>query len=311
MPETNSVIAIVVTWNRQVLLRRCLLALQAQTKPLAEILVVDNACTDSTLEMLQAEFPLVKVRSMERNTGGAGGFAEGLRIAQQGSYGYYWLMDDDAWATPSALERLLEAQKEIQPPPTFVCSRVLDEYGESVNIPSFAALDPEVSWDRHLVRGWLPLNTCSFVSALIPRSSSMQAGLPVSHYFLWMDDAEYTFRLSKQNPGWYVTTSLVNHARPNGLRTPDLLLETSPSRIPLYKHYYSNVLETYFRHTDRFGKWWFVPHSIGLIKSTAHLLRRKEWKRILVLFQGTGLGLVRGFRWKLGKDRRPRIESRA
>lgn len=309
MPETNTVIAIVVTWNRQALLKRCLLALQSQTVPVSEILVVDNASSDSTSEMLVAEFPHVKVRRLERNTGGAGGFAEGLRIAQQGNCEFYWLMDDDAWATPTALEKLLEAQHSIQPPPSFVCSRVLDEFGESVNIPSFAALDPETSWDRHLVQGWLPLNTCSFVSALIPRSDSLRAGLPVAHYFLWMDDAEYTFRLSRPGPGWYVATSLVNHLRPNGLRMPNLLLETSPGRIPLYEHYYSNVFETYFRHTDRFGKWWFIPHSIGLVKSIGKLLRRREWRRILVLARGTSRGVARGISWKWGRNGRPRNAS--
>ena len=43
-----SIAAVVVTFNRKVLLVECLRALLAQTRPLQRILVVDNASTDGT-----------------------------------------------------------------------------------------------------------------------------------------------------------------------------------------------------------------------------------------------------------------------
>ena len=52
---TNSIriVAVVVTHNRCQLLNRCLLHLKKQIIPLDEIIVVNNASSDGTLEMLK------------------------------------------------------------------------------------------------------------------------------------------------------------------------------------------------------------------------------------------------------------------
>lgn len=299
MSNPGTVIALIVTWNRKDLLRRCLTALAAQTVPVTEILVVDNASTDDTQAMLAGDFPDVKIRLLPSNTGGAGGFHEAIRIAQQTRHEFLWLMDDDAWAMPTTLEELLKAQSEIVPTPSFVCSRVIDDNDESINIPSFVDLDPATSWDRYLAKGRLPLKTCSFVSMLFGRSRSLEVGLPLAHYFLWMDDAEYTLRISRGSPGWYVATSLVNHPRIGGLKAPDLLLEPSEKRIGLYKHLYSNSFETHLRHADRLGRWWFVHYARSAFRTLRILVWRRKWARAKIQLQGIALGVWRGLRWKL------------
>ena len=55
------VCAVVVTYNRSALLREALVALGAQTRPVDRILVVDNASTDGTREIVAAEFPDVEI----------------------------------------------------------------------------------------------------------------------------------------------------------------------------------------------------------------------------------------------------------
>ena len=45
----------------------------AQTRPPDHVLVVDNASTDGTAEMLREEFPQVEVLRLPENQGGAGG----------------------------------------------------------------------------------------------------------------------------------------------------------------------------------------------------------------------------------------------
>jgi len=301
MQEQARVIAIVVTWNRQELLRRCLTALEAQTTAIGAIFVIDNACTDGTLEMLRSEFPDVRIRTMDKNTGGAGGWAEGLRIAQQEDWDFAWLMDDDAWASPDALGELLEGYADIQPKPTFVCSRVVDETNETINSPALLALDSGVSWDRYLSSGRLPLNACSFVSALIPMKESRRVGIPLAHYFLWMDDCEYTLRLSGMGPGWYIATSLVFHPRPFGLRNPDLLLESNAKRIPIYKHFFSNDLETRIRHPGRFGKRWTISYANYIRRCFWVLIAGGEWFKLSILTKGIALGIWRGARWRFSR----------
>ena len=62
------VVAVVVTWNRRDLLVESLAALRAQTLPPAAIVVVDNASTDGTAELLAAEPRRPRRRPPDRAT---------------------------------------------------------------------------------------------------------------------------------------------------------------------------------------------------------------------------------------------------
>ena len=80
-----TVAAIVVTRNRPALLKRCLGAIDSQTYAVRRLVVVDNASDEPTQEFLAgevarrgADFHLIR---LEENTGGAGGFHEGMRAA--------------------------------------------------------------------------------------------------------------------------------------------------------------------------------------------------------------------------------------
>src|SRR3954447_10197137 len=70
--------AIVVTFNRRELLAECLQALLEQTLAPDEIIVVDNASSDGTAEMVRERFPQARLEAPTENIGGAGGFHHGL-----------------------------------------------------------------------------------------------------------------------------------------------------------------------------------------------------------------------------------------
>ena len=73
VPGEDRVCAVVVTHNRRELLRQCLTALGRQAAPLAQVMVVDNASSDGTADMVRDEFPDSEVVRLEQNVGGAGG----------------------------------------------------------------------------------------------------------------------------------------------------------------------------------------------------------------------------------------------
>jgi len=80
---------IIVNWNVRELLRACLASVRSDVQTLqrcnVETLVVDNASNDGSLEMLQAEFPQVRVIANERNLGFTRGNNQGL-AASRGRY---------------------------------------------------------------------------------------------------------------------------------------------------------------------------------------------------------------------------------
>ena len=98
------VAAVIVTYNRKELLCECLDALLAQSFPLAGIVLIDNAGSDGTGALLKEkgylESGLCKYIRMEVNTGGAGGFHEGVKRAYDEGYDWLWLMDDDVEPMP-------------------------------------------------------------------------------------------------------------------------------------------------------------------------------------------------------------------
>ena len=97
---SDKVCAVVVTYNRKELLRQCLHSVLQQTRPLDCILVVDNASTDGTLDLLNAEFSNVEQLKLPTNTGGAGGFKAGMQWAYCKGYEWVWVMDDDIEVLP-------------------------------------------------------------------------------------------------------------------------------------------------------------------------------------------------------------------
>lgn len=214
------VAALVVTFNRRDLLLKTLSALEAQSYPVDRIFVVDNASTDDTWDMLQsyrARVPMTLMRLPE-NTGGAGGFYHAMNAAYNGGYDAFWIMDDDTVPREQALEKLVESMEDAATlrkgkMPSFAGSLVLWTNGEAAKMNY-----PRAAWDwiTPLAHGktWTNLECTSFVSCLVTRDAVERCGLPYPEYFIWFDDAEYTYRLSKWRTGIFVPDSIADHLMP-------------------------------------------------------------------------------------------------
>lgn len=104
---TDKVSVIIVNWNGEPFLERCLAALMDQTVKPYEIILVDNASSDGSLDIAR-RFPNVRLMALDKNTG----FARGNNLAIEGvSEESEWiaLINPDAFAEPCWLEALLVA----------------------------------------------------------------------------------------------------------------------------------------------------------------------------------------------------------
>jgi len=211
-PVRPRVVAVVVAYNRRDLLAEVLSALAAQRHPLARVVVVDNASTDDSADVVRAAGELVDLVPLERNTGGAGGFAAGMAVAlDRHAPDWLWLMDDDTVPAEDALEAMLAAVAASE----FVAagSRVVwtDGTEHPMNTPRakpFVSRDERAAAER---RGGIPIRSTSFVSMLVRADVVREVGLPIADYFIWNDDFEYSTRVLRGRRGIHVPGSVVVH----------------------------------------------------------------------------------------------------
>jgi GT2 family glycosyltransferase len=180
------------------------------------IIVVDNASTDGTEKVLAryTDHDRVVVQRLPENIGGAGGFAAGMARGYELGADFVWIMDDDCYPNPDALEELrvglAKAEESMGMTLPYACSVVKFIDGEICEMNN-----PGTTWDwgRLLARGQesVLVTHCSFVSVLFPRRVLTRHGLPLKEYFIWFDDQEYTLRVTKDGPGVQVLNSVVVH----------------------------------------------------------------------------------------------------
>jgi rhamnopyranosyl-N-acetylglucosaminyl-diphospho-decaprenol beta-1,3/1,4-galactofuranosyltransferase len=285
----NPVWAVVVTYNRSRLLRRCLDALAGQRHAPDRILVVDNASTDGTRAMLARDYPGIEVLALTVNQGGAGGFHEGIKFAHAAGADWLWLMDDDTIPTPDALAELLDAATRLNGagPPAALASRVLWRDGtlHPMNYPILERRRMEYVIEA-AEHGVMPLRGATFVSLLLHRQAIDRHRLPLKHFFLWADDIEYTSRLVLGGErAYFVPASVVVHETN---RAEDFRA-AQPERF--YYHVRNTLLMARIKERprrDRLLRLWILAST-----SVAYVLQRRSAASAMAVARALRDGLRR------------------
>lgn len=289
------VAALVVTYNRKELLAECLQAILDQTFPVSEIILIDNASTDGTPEFLKEkgflEKPFVKYVRMDTNTGGSGGFYEGLKRFREGDCDWVWLMDDDTIPTAECLEELVKAKELLcqhEEKVSFLASSVYGPENEFMNVPEIskkASPNGYPYWYKYLNEGIVNIHAATFVSLLINIDAVRKCGLPCRDYFIWGDDKEYTKRLTTYYADAYmVGSSVAVHKRVNA-KFLDIHVEFDDNRIEMFHYLFRNVLVTKFCYDGTGAGLSLAFRQLG--SAVKMLKNKKGLKKSKVMIKGT------------------------
>ncbi|MBW8305974.1 MAG: glycosyltransferase family 2 protein [Thiobacillus sp.] len=253
---------IIVNWNGEVFLERCLAALMAQTVKPHEIILVDNASSDRSLEIVR-RFPTVKVLALGQNTGFARG--NNLAIAAASSESeWIVLLNPDAFPEPRWLEELLAAARrnpgfdvfgsklEVAADPgvldgagdVYHVSGLVWRMGHGAPVASFAAQAREV------------FSPCA-AAAMYRRSALLEVGGFDEDYFCYVEDVDLGFRL--RLAGYrclYVPLSVAHHV---GSGTTG----GQHSDFAVY-HGHRNLVWTYVKDMPGMLFWVFLPLHLAM-----------------------------------------------
>jgi GT2 family glycosyltransferase len=190
MKDAPTVVATIVTHNRRADLVECLHALTRQTRPADAVIVIDNASTDGTPQVLAERRGICVIR-LESNIGGAGGFRRAIDEGLAADADYLWVMDDDCLPSADALERLTDAAAAHRATerlagfvPTVIFSQAHRPCG-FVFSPALAAGE---------------LDGGPFLGLLLTADACRAIGPVRDDFFIREDDTEYCIRL--RIAGW-------------------------------------------------------------------------------------------------------------
>ncbi|MBC8743169.1 glycosyltransferase family 2 protein [Lactobacillus sp. Marseille-P7033] len=220
------VCAVLVTYNRLKYLKKLLNALENLTYPLEGILIYNNKSTDGTSAFLaQRGFKDISkdstsngkyVFNSDQNLGGAGGFANAIKIAKSMDYDYLWIMDDDVLPEKDCLALLLKTmeEKKVQVAlPSRNDAYYQDRVCENFDFSSTRKYCP---YSRKKIIQY-PLTQDTYFVADMPFEGPLidielvrKVGIPNAGFFLEYDDSDYAQRLQKYSQIVYVTKAILH-----------------------------------------------------------------------------------------------------
>lgn len=205
---------IIVNYNTAEYLRECLASIYQWMDVATEVIVVDNASTDASVEMVKTQFPQVKLIQSEKNLGF--GLANNVGV-QHASQPYVFLFNSDAFLQMDTASSLLEYMQnhpevkcvtpkvvlpktfEIQPKTFGFAPSFWRILMQSVGLnrlfkklPFFNGTDGEFRWAREMQVGWV-----SGVCMLMRREDFLKVGGFDARFFMYCEDVQLCLKLSK------------------------------------------------------------------------------------------------------------------
>jgi GT2 family glycosyltransferase len=219
METILDVSVVIVNWNTRDILRDCLVSVFGQTQGIAcEVIVVDNASHDGSVEMVRKEFPRVILIANEENRGFAAGNNQGMTTAQGR---YVLLLNSDTIVLDGAIEKAV-AFADAHPETAVTGCRVLNSdrtpqascfmFPSTLNMllsalylyklfpkNRFFGRERMTWWDKSSSRAVDVVSGCFM---MVRREAIQQVGVMDETFFMYAEETDWCYRFKKA--GWKV-----------------------------------------------------------------------------------------------------------
>lgn len=296
-------VSVVVTYNRKKLLELAIESLLKQTLLPKKIIIIDNASTDGTPEIVSKyKSDLIRYERLPENIGGSGGFYEGLKLAKSYDQDVQWvsLSDDDAVFEPNYFKLIGDAAERQPDVKSFAGtvefmdgSKQLDQRKVVTNWNHFDAKSlSDMTYTNNFY-----IDLFTFCGCVINLDLVEQVGMPRKDFFIWWDDIEYSIRVRKYTKILNVSDAvLVHHTKKP---------QPSERYQKNWKEYYwfrnrTITVRTLGKNKIAANLWAFYQ-IIGKVKQVTleSKFKGQRWDAIKVTLNG----VFDGFRCKMGANK--------
>ena len=285
MKPSPQVAVVVVSYNTRDLLISCLSSVIESTSPAdVEIVVVDNASNDGSLEAVRQTYPQVITIANRANLG----FGAACNQAISASTApFILLLNSDATITPQSFQALYETMSENAQCGAAGCRIVNSAGSETTNTRNFltpfnqaleqAGVMGRISW-KYLRRNHRPTPDqneldCSVdwidgACLMIRRAALDEVGLFDEEFFIYSEDEDLCFRLRKH--GWTICYSAKSNARHHGAAS------TSQNRFDMLRHFYTSQMLFLSKHRSHASAFLYAVAMKTVLVLKASLLRDRN-----------------------------------
>ena len=240
----------ILSYNRKEELRFTLTKVFEQDYKNIEVIVVDNASSDGTQEMVKNEFPDVNLIELKENIG-IGGWNKGFEVAKGE---HVLVLDDDSYPENGTIKAGVE---------TIKADDKIAVVGFTIYNSYFDLIENKQDYD---VSNEKAIETIGFIGcgALIRKKIFLDLGGFEKAIFLYYNELEFSIRA--KNAGYKTFFDPNNRV----VHTYSLIMRTENNEIKLYinKRRFEHTFKSYFLYQYlHFSIKHFVKYSVKLILS--------------------------------------------
>jgi Predicted glycosyltransferases len=272
----KKVLVSIINWNGSKKTRKCIESLYTSDYTNYDVLVIDNASTDNSLQELKNLYPNLIFIESKTNTGFAGGQNKGINFAIDNSYDYIWILNNDTVMNENTLSILVDHLSNTSlcasVSPILInqtdntiqfCGCAIDQ--DNFYFEKFKTIDSMDFYQKNKAD-----KVCLWGTAILVKVSILkEIGGFSENYFAYFEDMEFSMKIIK--------FGMKNMISPNALIYHEG--ENNPEIRPSYYVYYNtrNKYIFWINHVNNGDKFRFIKSYLaGALLLAADWYRKKN-----------------------------------
>jgi GT2 family glycosyltransferase len=296
-PAYPSVAILTVNTNGEAFMAEFADSLASVGYPNYRLVVVDNASTDDSLQILSRSHPQAVVLRNDTNLGFTGACNRGLEYCLSRSFDYVLVLNSDVLMESDFLDRLVAAADErtMTAPKSYLYhhpGRLDDSVGEfdwvrGVWMRPILGKEPTPDFDQPRL-----VDSANLSCLLVPSGLLRDVGLLDDSFFIYYDDTDFVRRARDRSYRlWFVPSAVIHHRKGATIGGP----ETAFGLYYLTRNR-PYLIQKHVRSPARLALFWVYFVTSRLIRVVIKLSRGRGDLAKAIL-----LGLVDYWRGRMGK----------